>query len=445
MLRIALINAHIGRTVVDEALFKVLGYEVVSIMPYYLRFPEAHSELGYKILSKIRRIYRALNKVRAILFKSPYGKPPEYPAPLILYRLLNFLGALKNEDYIAAVVFKSFRYLEGDLTPSQLERFTRSYSNDPAFKRFFRDIDYIATSFPPRLAQFARIFADKFNLRLIILSSHRFDLRVSSPAENELINKNLLEAHQNPQHILASSSLYESMYTKHYLNIEPEPLFDFGFHITQKIEPTNNNIVLLGPTNARVFITTRPYQAKIRHAYTQFCDDNGLTAKFAFQFIRDAYPAHYELNQLARHPAVIILPYSVFSVSSEELYDLNIPYFVPSVNFLIESGIAQDRTQSQLIGPELYKTIKTDFEDDDSPNCWSETAQRKWLSYANIYQKENAVVFDDLSDLAQKVHTIDRDGDDLRQKMYAENLKRRDYSLKLWAKTLNLSLGDING
>ena len=440
MSRVALINHHIGSIAVSEALFKTLGYEVVTIVRYHQLRYQPSPKARYKFLRGIRNIYALLKIIRQTLFKRPYTKNA-YPAPLMLYRFLNLLSVLKDEDYIAAVVAKSFKSLTGDLTLQQIEHFSQSYSNDPVFKRFFQDVDYIVTSFPPRLAHIARIFADKFNLRLIILSGHRFNFRVNTFAENELIKKNLLEAHQNPRHILASASLYDLMYTQHYLNVKPKPLFNVCFYITQKIERPDNNIVLIGPTNALVKPNwiTQTYDKKIRDAYTQFCTENGLMPKYTPRFIRDVYPTYYELDQLARHPAVVILPYSVFSYSQEELYELNLPYFVPSVEFLIQSGMVTDRIQPHYIGTQRYKTIEDDLEDDTSPNSDNEVAQRKWFPYASAYQKENAIIFDNLNDLARKIHTIDQYGDDLRQKMYAENIKRREESLKLWSEALSLT------
>ena len=439
MARVALINYHLGSIPVSEALFRTLDYEVVSIVRYHQILGQPSQKMRYKILRGIRAIYRGRNIVLRVLFKYPYTKNA-YPAPLIVYRFLNLLGILKDEDYIATVMAKSFKGLD-DVTLQQIERFSQSCPNDPVFKRFFQDVDYIATSFPPRLAHFARIFADKFNLGLIILSGHRFNLGVKNRAENESLKKNLLEAHQNPRHILAGASFYDLMYTQHYLNVNPEPLVTFSFHIAQKIEHPDNNTVLVGPVNAHLNrgFETKTYDKKITDTYTQFCAENSLTPKLAFRFIRHVYPTYYELSQLARHPAVIILPYSVFSYSQEELYDLNIPYFAPSVDFLIQSGIVTDRTLSRQAGPELYKTIENDLEDDSSPNSHSEAAERKWLPYSSIYQKENAIIFDNLTDLARKIHTIDQDGDRLRQKMYAENTRRRDENLKLWSEALNLT------
>ena len=438
MPRIALINYHLGSIATSEALFRTLGYEVDIIAPHCHRFFMGATGVRYKIL-------RSIHILASVLRNKKSHNTNQYPAPLILYKFLNLLGIVKDEDYIAAVMFKSFGFLEQNLTPQQLEHFSLSCSNDPVFKRFFHDVGYIATSFPPRLAHFARIFADRFNLRLIILSGHRFNLRVNHHDENELIKKNLIEAHQNPRHILASASLYDSIYTQHYLNINPEPLFNFSFHITQKIERPDNNIVLIGPVNVRGRPITKTYDKKFEHAYTQFCDDNNLTPKFIFRFIRSVYPTYHRLIQLARHPAVIILPYSVFSYSQEELYDLNIPYFVPSVDFLIQSGMVNDRILYELnyLRLDSYKTMEADFEDDGSPNCRSEAAQRKWLPYSSFYQRENTVIFNDFTDLARKIHTIDQDGDRIRQKMYAENVKRRDENLKLWTKALNLALGGV--
>ena len=439
MPRIVLINYHLGSNAVGKALFRTLGYEVTSITTHHHHLAVDAPKKRYKILRKVHNVY-------AKLFKLPRTRNA-YHVPLILYRFLGLLGIAKDEDYIAMTMLKSFGLSEQDSTPQQIEHFSQSYSNDPVFKRFFRDVDCIVTSFPPRLAHFARIFADRFNLRLIILSGHRFNLRVNSSAENELIKKNLLEAHQNPQHILASASFYDLMYTQHYLNIKSEPLFNFSFHITQKIERPDNNIVLIGPVNVRGRPITKTYDKKFEHAYTQFCDDNNLTPKFVFRFIRNVYPTYHRLNQLARHPAVIILPYSVFSYSQEELYDLNIPYFAPSVDFLIQSGMVNDRVlyDPPYTSLNSYKAMEADFEDDGSPNCRSEAAQRKWLSYSSFYQRENTVIFNDFTDLARKIHTIGQDGDRIRQKMYAENVKRRDENLKLWTEVLNMEPGGING
>ena len=447
MARIALINYHSGSIAINEALFEVLGHKVTSItyLQIRLRHPYSHPELRHKIMRKVNRAFITLRKILR-LFKPSLTTGGLYPPPLAVYRLLLLVGLLKDEDYIAVVMFKTFRFLSKNLPQQQLEHFSQSCSSDPVFRRFFRDIDFIATSFPPRLTHIARIFSDRFNLRLIILSGHRFNLNVHSPDENEMLKKNLLEARQNSRHILASASLYDLMYTQHYLNVKPEPLFNFSFYITQKVEQPDNNIVLLGPVNARNHPVITTYKKNITHAYELFCDRNSLTPKFTFRFIRNVYPIRYELNQLARHPAVVILPYSVFSVSQEELYDLNIPYFVPSVDFLIQSGMMNDRVlyDPGYISLDSYKSMESDFEDDGSPNCKSEAAQRKWLPYSSCYQKENAIIFDNLTDLAQKIHTIDQDGDRLRQKMYLENVKRRDESLKLWSKVLEATHGVAN-
>ena len=431
MSRVALINGHRGSMAVSEALFESLGYKTVLIMNYTYHLLGTRPRLGHKILLMIRKRY---DFVRKTLLRRPYSGGM-YPAPIIAYRFLHLLGLIKDEDYVNAAIHKDLR----GFTSHQFEHFSRICSTDKVLKSFFKDIDYIATSYPPRLIHLVKILADEFNLKLIVLSGHRFNIAIRNRAENEAVKNILLDIHQSPQHTFAAAALYDSMYTKHYLNIEPKPLFHFSFHITQKIEQPDNNVVLVGPTNAAFNSLTKPYREQIEQTYSQFCDDNGLTPKFTFQFIRAAYPVKYELNQLARHPAIIIMPYSVFSYSQEELYDLNIPYFVPSVDFLIQSGMVNDRTLSEWIGLELYKTIETDLEDDGSPNSHSEAAQRKWLPYASIYQKENAVIFNDLTDLARKIHTVDQDGDRLRQKMYAENTRRRDENLKLWSKALNLT------
>ena len=51
------------------------------------------------------------------------------------------------------------------------------------------------------------------------------------------------------------------------------------------------------------------------------------------EYVYDLYKEGYQPEDLAKHRAVITLPYSVMSYRTSELYALAIPLFVPSLKF----------------------------------------------------------------------------------------------------------------
>jgi len=48
------------------------------------------------------------------------------------------------------------------------------------------------------------------------------------------------------------------------------------------------------------------------------------------------------LADLARHAAVVVFPYSAYSISMAELYEMNMPFFVPSVEVLLRHRMPRE-------------------------------------------------------------------------------------------------------
>ena len=69
----------------------------------------------------------------------------------------------------------------------------------------------------------------------------------------------------------------------------------------------------------------------------------GKRAKIKFKKVREMY-SHYELSDLARHPAIVIFSYAVMSYSIFDFYSSNIPIFVPSIDMLNKSKSVFDRS-----------------------------------------------------------------------------------------------------
>ncbi len=90
-----------------------------------------------------------------------------------------------------------------------------------------------------------------------------------------------------------------------------------------------------------------------------------LQPEFSAERVYDIY-SFYTVKDLASHPAIIMLPYSVMSYRLTELYALGIPLFMPSPKFYLHYydpeanrfGIGHDRTSTS----EPYCTMQYNLE-----------------------------------------------------------------------------------
>ena len=162
--------------------------------------------------------------------------------------------------------------------------------------------------------------------------------------------------------------------------------------------------------------------------YKNWCARNGRKTAFRFNRIRERYPA-YDLFDLAKHPAVVIFPHSAYSITMVELYEMNIPLFVPSVDVMIKHGMPSEVMRHRYAGaPQPQSGLPRSFHD-------SESAMAHWLRFCYFYQVENAIVWDSPDDLFRKLSEYDLAG--VSEKMYLENKARREESLRRWAGVLN--------
>jgi hypothetical protein len=149
--------------------------------------------------------------------------------------------------------------------------------------------------------------------------------------------------------------------------------------------------------------------------------------------IRDAYP-NYSLDDLRRHRGVILFPYSAFSISMVELYELNLPTFVPSPRLLVEHALVDDRVLFPMYGSEeaflrQYRPQRSDAYA-SSPNSYEPRACFEWFRYCYFFQKEQVIRWDSVDELVAKVESTDLAA--VRERMHAENLRERQRSLQAW-------------
>ena len=133
-------------------------------------------------------------------------------------------------------------------------------------------------------------------------------------------------------------------------------------------------------------------------------------------------------------------PYSAFSISMVELYQMNLPFFVPSDELLV------DRMGDVRLCPIYQKQEAVDELDRHhpvagsahafSPNDASPNAQRAWLKHMYFNQVENAQRWSAPEELFDKLYRTDLTA--LHGRMKAENLRLFAEQAKAWSEFLSV-------
>ena len=288
-----------------------------------------------------------------------------------------------------------------------------------------KGLRFALASFPPsRIEALAKLPAQ---VRLILNVGHRIHIHVSSERLEE-ITEAVRAMASDPRYVLATMSEYDYHYTKYYTGIELRRLPVVCAHLAPRLLDGSytpaNRTVLIGPShNLDTIIGFDNDLPELNRLSAEYAARHGFEP-YAFEFIKKIYPGNTASPEnLARHPAVLMNPYSAFSISMVELYQMNLPFFVPSDELLV------DRMGDVRLCPIHQKQEAVDELDRRypaggtaypySPNDASPDAQRVWLKYMYFNQVENAQRWSTPEELFYKVYLTDLAA--LHGQMKAEN------------------------
>ena len=132
-----------------------------------------------------------------------------------------------------------------------------------------------------------------------------------------------------------------------------------------------------------------------------------------FAKIRDIYPT-YEYEDLAKHPAAVIIPYQVSFMLFFELYRMAIPLFVPSPELLIKwhfnDNILCERTWNGINGrlpkgksdiPRHVMADELDVLVEDPNNELDRDSILKWIRYSDFYEMPYVTQFNSFDELVR--------------------------------------------
>jgi hypothetical protein len=341
---------------------------------------------------------------------------------------MGILQQLGYEVVINSFSGHSFLIDEGvkqNVTPYTKSRFNISNITpiiSPTDRKNVMGFDTIISSFPPKFIDLYKTV--KLKYPKILNVGHR--LHIHTKNDPSFVSS-LIDKVNNKELILCSMSKYDTEYIRHYTGITPIELYVTCFHIPSSITymPTRNEI-LISPVHAHSVL---PFES-ITHMNKVAAE---MQYPLTFSSVKSLYP-HYKYEDLVNHRATVLFPYSVFSISMIELYELNIPMFVPSKELLMRTGIMNDVSLFPLYGS-MDDMLRIDKPHDSSPHNFSPNSlndedKRYWVDFAYFNTKENIIFWDSPLDLFQKLTTTNFQ--EVSDKMRIENAIHREKQLGNW-------------
>jgi hypothetical protein len=337
----------------------------------------------------------------------------------------------KHAQYAASETIGSDAFFL-NLADWTIDQARTEFSRQPGLRK----LRHALCSFPPsRVEALAKL---PTSVKLILNVGHRIHIDVA-PGRLEEITAAVRAMASDPRYVLATMSEYDYHYTKYYTDVELVRLPVVCAHLAPELldgpyAPANRT-VLIGPShNLDTIIGFDNDLAALNRLSAEYAARHGFQP-YDFEFIKKVYAGNTASPEnLARHPAVLMNPYSAFSISMVELYQMNLPFFVPSDELLVDRmgdvrlhPIYQKQEAVDAL-ERLHPVAGTGYA--YSPNNPSPDAQRVWLKHMYFNQVENAQRWSTPEELFDKLYRTDLAA--LHGRMKAENHRLFAAQAKAW-------------
>jgi len=239
--------------------------------------------------------------------------------------------------------------------------------------------------------------------------------------------------------IIAANNLYDVHYIKYHTGLDAEyiPSWCGGEGQQDRYAPVAGRAILVGPYRDNLEGEwDHPILKGLRAAVDS---DGGSRLKQEVHRMSDLYKT-YKWEEIVQHPAVILLPYQVSSMSFFELYRRNMPLFAPSLSLLArwtrEHGIMWERKYGE---PPFIPHKHMDAE----PGHPDDPARLEyWLGLSDYYSEghfPNVTLFDSWGDLIVKLAS--RNLRAISAAMASHNERAREQLTASWRRALAKARG----
>ncbi len=429
--RCCFISSHIGSIQCQESLFARWGWQT-DVFARFIHKKINHSLPYFIETDNIRRSRR--QRLRLLrkwkLFSSLLLRKRSRYGEKNYVRILKLCYALRIIDerwYLVLLCsLPEWRLRPYGLTPPM-----RRGLEYIAVKRLMARYDVVITGYAPHFVELAAALGEMYDKRVVAISSHRYDQHKKDAPSLAKLDDCAKRLARMPKAIKAVNDDYDCHYEQHYLGITPHRLAARPMHVRPGIVSAaqDDTILLIGRSD-EVF-------ADFVRSYQDYCRANAIKTRYSLRGLREVHPRYQSADELRRHAAFLVFPYSAFAYSHFELYALNVPILIPSIRFVIENDIMFDRALPPTWCPEhLYKKMRNDIDAPDSPNSSHPDALRLWIGRGFLYRREHCIVFDDAQDLVAKLQQLEERRETIARGMAEENRRMDEDALKAWGTAL---------
>lgn len=420
------ISYHIGCRQCYGALFSRWGWNIISVTnpvnPWLVHAIKINKP------GRLQQYYLRLKWgfiTRILIFRRHIYGEKNY---ILLIRLCYSMRFINKEDYLGLLFTLRWGRHTGLSQPM------RQALKHKAVRRLMNDCDLVVVSYSHVTVELAAALHEIYGVRVIAISAHRYDQHKNNINTLKKVNESVLYLDREQQAIAAVSEEYDYDYERHYLNITPRRLYGRPFFIRPGIESPQDNIVVQFPIRFDSF-----KNREFTQGYNEYCQKHDIKPGYHIRTLEQIYPSGYrQAEDLRKHAAFIMVPYSAYSCTNMEMYFLNVPVFIPSVRMMVERRAMMDRVlHPTWCSKQDYRKMRDDADDADSPNSYHPEAQRLWIARSFLYRRKHCIVFDSIDDLSGKLECLKENQDDIRHGMAEENRELNTLCLQEWREVLN--------
>lgn len=294
----------------------------------------------------------------------------------IIHKLRVSLGLARNWNHNQALIRKSVKK-QSKRTPTFSHR---------AFRGNIYDVAWI--SFPPAL--YRRVKRAKIAKHIVVNISHRMDLWLKSPSARRQLWDEVKQDLLADNVTFIATNEYDQKYFEYYTGAKIELIKPVAHNALVRMMPADTKYeILIGPVN-------------LDRSHEIVLEIMGLSPSVTP--ILAKYKT-FTFQDLASHPALILIPYSIYSISLVEYESLGIPLLIPSDQWLIANGILDDVKLFPKYGQR--KKIQK-FREDALPSSPNADEILEWLQFAYWKQISNVHVWDSYEELLDLIGNIDK-------------------------------------
>ncbi|CAM9426529.1 unnamed protein product, partial [Ectocarpus fasciculatus] len=310
--------------------------------------------------------------------------------------------------------------------PNELHRqFYDTYVDD----KEFRSTDAILCTHACSMCEMFMAFGKP----LIVISSTRYEIGRMDARRWQEWNRNLRRIASHPNNVVAANNKYDLEYMKYFTGLNNiEYLPSYCGYVKAKYNPSRKELLIAPGRGTNSFLV-----GKLQSA--------AADAGVPIYPMRDVYPT-YEYEDLAAHPAFVLMPYQVSFMLFFELYRMGVPMFVPAPRLLakwhVKLNVLGERTWNSAIYQTPARASNIQRHPDstsklmkDPNNDVDYDSVLEWIKLADFYEFPHVATFDSFEHLMSLLKSSNLE--EISSKMEIFNVHQQKYINSKWSNILN--------